>query len=56
MFPRSQLVPSFHAYTANHANHATNADIATNALNADKLDGHDASNFATADNSWCHSI
>lgn len=48
MFPRSQLVPSFHAYTANHANHATNADIATNALNADKLDGYDSSNFATA--------
>lgn len=47
MFPRSQLVPSFHAYTANHASHATNADVATYALNADTLDGHHASNFAT---------
>ena len=33
MFPRSQLVPSFHAYTANHAEHATEADHAKNSDN-----------------------
>lgn len=40
MFPRSQLVPSFHAYTANHADHATQAD------NADKLGNKAASTYA----------
>jgi microcystin-dependent protein len=40
MFPRSQLVPSFHAYTANHADHATQAD------NADNLGGKAASTYA----------
>lgn len=38
MFPRSQLVPSFHAFTANHANHATNSD---------KLGNLPADNYAT---------
>lgn len=40
MFPRSQLVPTFHAYTANHATHATQAD------NADKLGDKAASTYA----------
>lgn len=40
MFPRSQLVPSFHAYTANHADHATQAD------NASNLGGLSASSYA----------
>lgn len=40
MFPRSQLIPSFHAYTANHADHATQAD------NADKLGNKAASTYA----------
>lgn len=48
MFPRSQLVPTFHAYTANHATHATQADNAIQAANADKLDGKDSTYFATA--------
>ena len=48
MFPRSQLVPSFHAFTANHAEHATQADNATNADNADKLGGEEPSNYASA--------
>lgn len=48
MFPRSQLVPTFHAYTANHATHATQADNATQAANADKLDGKDSTYFAAA--------
>lgn len=48
MFPRSQLVPTFHAYTANHATHATQADNATQAENADKLDGKDSTYFAAA--------
>jgi len=43
MFPRSQLVPSFHAYTANHADHATQADQATN---SDKLGGVSAESYA----------
>lgn len=37
MFPRTQLVPSFHAYTANHADHATRADDADNADNLGEL-------------------
>ncbi|MGK0248479.1 MAG: hypothetical protein ACI910_001210 [Oleispira sp.] len=45
MFPRSQLVPTFHAYTANHATHATQAD---NAENANTLDGKDSTYFAAA--------
>lgn len=45
MFPRSQLVPTFHAYTANHATHATQAD---NADNANTLAGYNVSHFATA--------
>lgn len=40
MFPRSQLVPSFHAFTANHAAHAKQAD------NADNLGGKAASTYA----------
>lgn len=40
MFPRSQLVPSFHAFTANHADHATQAD------NADKLGNKAANTYA----------
>ena len=40
MFPRSQLVPTFHAYTANHATHATQAD------NADNLGDKAASTYA----------
>lgn len=48
MFPRSQLVPTFHAYTANHATHATQADNAIQAANADKLDGKDSTYFAAA--------
>jgi hypothetical protein len=40
MFPRSQLVPTFHAYTANHATHATQAD------NADSLGDKAASTYA----------
>lgn len=40
MFPRSQLVPSFHAYTSNHADHATQAG------NADNLGGKAASTYA----------
>jgi len=46
MFPRSQLVPSFHAYTANHADHATEADHAAEASNAAKLNNQDASYYA----------
>jgi microcystin-dependent protein len=42
MFPRSQLVPTFHAYTANHATHATQAD------NSDNLGGLPASHYAAA--------
>lgn len=44
MFPRSQLVPSFHAYTANHADHATRAD---NADNADNLGGLTPEQYVT---------
>ncbi|MGK0249573.1 MAG: hypothetical protein ACI910_002328 [Oleispira sp.] len=40
MFPRSQLVPTFHAYTANHATHATQAD------NADNLGDKAANTYA----------
>lgn len=40
MFPRSQLVPTFHAYTANHATHATQAD------NADNLGGKAANTYS----------
>lgn len=40
MFPRSQLVPSFHAFTANHAGHASQAD------NADNLGGKEAASYA----------
>lgn len=50
MFPRSQLVPSFHAYTANHADHATKADHALQAdeaSNAAKLNNQSASYYAT---------
>jgi hypothetical protein len=43
MFPRSQLVPSFHAFTANHADHATRADDADN---ADQLGDIVASSYA----------
>lgn len=42
MFPRSQLVPSFHAFTANHANHATNSD---------NLGGLSADSYATLSHS-----
>jgi hypothetical protein len=41
MFPRSQLVPSFHAYTANHATHATHAD------DSKELGGLPAASYAT---------
>jgi hypothetical protein len=40
MFPRSQLVPTFHAYTANHATHSTQAD------NADNLGDKAANTYA----------
>lgn len=43
MFPRSQLVPTFHAYTANHAEHTTHAD------NADRLGGQPASSYVSVD-------
>ncbi|GAA6135379.1 hypothetical protein NBRC116188_21690 [Oceaniserpentilla sp. 4NH20-0058] len=46
MFPRSQLVPSFHAFTSNHADHATRADDADN---ADKLGGLVANTYAQID-------
>ncbi len=50
MFPRSQLVPSFHAFTANHADHATEADHALQAdqaSNAAKFNNQSASYYAT---------
>ena len=46
MFPRSQLVPSFHAYTANHANHSTHSDTSDLAADANKLGAIDASDYA----------
>lgn len=46
MFPRSQLVPSFHAYTSNHADHATTSDHALQADNSDKLGNLAANTYA----------
>ena len=51
MFPRSQLVPSFHAFTANHAEHATQADNAATADHATQADNATTADHATqADN------
>lgn len=48
MLPRHQLVPSFHARTADHASNATLADRATIATDSEKLGGNLPSYYAVA--------